>query len=126
MAIRDQAKIELRINALTVRLAADFDLGWMTFKNSFDPSIDGDRIVCQTFCDWEYRQATFKWNAHQLASMSDAEVEETAIHEIVHCLNACLWESLPDKYQNSHNKLNELATENISRLITHLYKEKNA
>ncbi len=125
MPIRNQAEIESRINAIVTRLVADFDLAWMTFKNTFDPAIDGDRIVCQTFCDWEYRQASFKWNAHQVASMHDDEIEATAIHELVHCLNACLWESLPERYQNSHNKLNELATENVARLITHLYKEKN-
>ena len=122
MTIRNQAELEKRINTLIERLATDFDLGWMTFKNSFDPAIDGDRIVCQTFCDWEYRQSTFKWNAHQLSSMHDDEIELTAIHEMVHCLNAVLWESLPDKYQNSLSKHNELATENMARLSTHLYK----
>ncbi len=63
---------------------------------------------------------------HRELDLLDEEVEQTAIHELVHCMNACLWESLPDKYQNSHSKLNELATENVARLITHLYKEKNA
>lgn len=120
--IRNQEKIEQRVNDLVERLVTDFDLSWIIFKNSFDPAIDGDRVVCQTFCDWEYRQATFKWNTHQLSSMTDEDVEVTAVHEIVHVLNVCLWESLPDKYQNSHNKLNELATENVARLISHLYK----
>jgi len=121
--IRDQDKIEQRVNDLTDRLARDFDLGWMTFKNSFDSAIDGDRIVCQTFCDWEYRQATFKWNTHQLSSMQDDELELTAIHEMVHCLNAVLWESLPPKRQNNMTKLNELSVENITRVIAHLYRK---
>ncbi len=122
MKLRNQDDTEARVTALVARLVRDFDLGWMTFRNSFDPRIDGDRVVCDTACDFEYRQATFVWNSHQVATMLDDELEQTAIHEVVHCLNAALWESLSENQKNKLSKLNELATENVARVIIHLYK----
>ncbi len=122
MTIFNQTAIERRVNDCVTRLTHDFDLGWMKFTNAFDSRADGDRIVCETICDFEYRQATFRWNYHLVSTMDDDDLEETAVHEIVHCLNAPTWESLPGKYQSSLAKLNELSTENLSRVITHLYK----
>ena len=119
--IRDQSIIEDRVTALITRLSADFDLGWVTIHNRFDPKTD-DRVICATLCDWEYRQASFTWSLPQLAIISDEDLELCAIHEIVHVLNASVWESLTPKEQDRLGKLNEYSTENISRVIAHLYK----
>lgn len=123
-SIRDQAAIEQRVNDLITRLSADFDLAWITLHNRFDPKNE-DRILCTTLCDWEYRQASFTWSLPQLAIISDEDLEVVAIHEIVHVLNAPVWESLTPKEQDRLGKLNELATENVTRVIAHLISKGN-
>lgn len=122
-SIRNQAEIEQRVCDLVTRLAAEFDLSWVTLHNRFDPTIGDDRVLCTTTCDWEYRQASFTWSLIQLASTEDEELELIAIHEIVHVLNAPVWESLTPKEQNRLGKLNELSTENITRVIAALMKK---
>jgi hypothetical protein len=117
--IRDQDNIEQRIHDLTDRLLHDMDLGWLRLTNSFDQSAEG-RTICETICDFEYRQATLRWSLVQAATLTDAELELTAIHELSHCLTACVWESLSSKQKDKLFKLNELATENVARCISHL------
>ena len=119
--IRDSMLIEARTTDIVERLCAAFDLGWMKVNVSFDPKNDDtDRILCETLCDWEYRQVTFRWNLHQLASTNDEDLELTAIHEIVHVLYDPVYSALTDSQRAKFHKLNEMSTENIARVISAL------
>lgn len=115
--IRNQAKIERNLLAITEQMAERFELGWMKIHVAFDTSQSDDRILCQCFCDFEYRQATLRWNIRQAATSTDDELKETVIHELVHILNAPVWESMTELEQERLYKLNELATENVTRAI---------
>ena len=120
-SIRDQNLLEERVTTLMDRLVKDLDLGWLRVTNKFDPcNLDTDRVLCETKADWEYRSATLLWNLHQVASTPDEYLEATAIHELVHALNSPIWESLTGPQQEKLQPLNELATENVARVIHHL------
>jgi predicted protein tyrosine phosphatase len=115
--VRNQAALEQRVNKVVQSFVDLFDLGWVRIINKFDPRVDGDRVICETVPDWEYRQATFIWNLHQVASLPDEKLDTTVIHEIVHVLNAPLFESLTPATQEKLAKLNELSVENVCRVI---------
>lgn len=119
--IRDQDELERRVCDMVETVAAAMDLGWLKITNGFHTDAE-DRIICQTVADWEYRQSSLKWSLVQLATLTDEDLLLTIIHELVHCLNAPVWESLSSKEQGRLEKLNELATENCARAIAHLYK----
>lgn len=117
--IKDQEQIEQRILNLMDFLSLRFDIGYLKLNNSFSSKAqDADRIVCETLCDWEYRQATFVWNLHQVASMPDKALRDFAVHEIIHVLIAPLFNELPVTQQNKLAKNHELATENVARVIS--------
>lgn len=119
--IRDQELHEARCTLIVERIAYELDLQWLRITNRFDMCTDEpDRTVCETIADWEYRQVTFAWNIVQVAAAEDAELEQVATHELCHALIAPLWESLTPPQQGKLTKLNELATENVARVITHL------
>lgn len=115
--IRNQAKIEHNLRTITEQLAEQLELGWVKLSMSFDTGHSEDRVLCQCFCDWEYRQATIRWNVRQASSCTDDELKETALHELIHILNAPVWESMTELEQERLYKLNELATENVTRAI---------
>lgn len=120
-SIRDQEALEQRCIDVVDRLIKELDLGWLKVRVSFDPrNEDTERILCEAKSDWEYRQVVFIWNLHQVASATDEELEETGVHELVHALNNPLWSSLTTAQQERFSKLNELATENVARVISHL------
>jgi hypothetical protein len=123
--IRDQDEIEQRIRDLMDRLVEQMDIGWLKVTNAFDTGTE-DRVICTTVCDWEYRQASFKWSLVQAATMTDADLQLAAVHELVHCLNASIWLSMSPKQQDRYAKLNELATENVARCISHLLSKGSA
>lgn len=119
--IRDQELHESRCTHVVEELTQMLDVGWMTFHNKFESSAEG-RVICEATTDWEYRQCCLTWNLHHVATMLGDELMSAAVHEIVHALNAPVWESLPTKEQVKVEKLNELATENMARAIIHLLK----
>jgi hypothetical protein len=92
-------------------------MDWLTIKHKFDDRIDGDRVIAETIADWEYRQATIRWNLPTVACLSDAELDDTIVHEYVHVLNAPLYESLPETLKDRLAKHNEFSTENVARAI---------
>lgn len=119
--IRDQDVLEERCIAVVERIAAEMDLGWLKIVNSFDPrNEDTGRVLCECRADWEYRQCSLLWNLHQVASTTDEDLEETTIHELVHALNDPVWGSLSGAQQERIARLNELATENVARVISYL------
>jgi hypothetical protein len=125
-SIRDQPLIEARVQDMVDRLAEALDLGWLKITLKFDPrNLDTDRVLCEALSDWEYRQVSFLFNLHQLASTPDEELQDTIVHELVHALNSPIWSSLTNKQQDRHAKLNELATENCARVINHLLSKGN-
>jgi hypothetical protein len=121
--IRDQELLEARCIAVVERIAEELDLGWLKIVNSFDPRNSEDRVVCECKSDWEYRQCSLLWNLHQVASTTDEDLEEIAVHELVHGLNDPVWGSLSGAQQEKLGRLNELATENVARVILHLLKK---
>lgn len=116
--MRDQKLNEKRVLDLSKHLQNALDLGWVVITHKFSTRADsGERIIAETACDWEYRQATILWNLPQVAILTDEDLEVTMIHELVHVMNASLWESLPEEIKESHQKLNEFATENMARAL---------
>lgn len=110
-----------------IRLAA-YRMGlpaWLNIVVGWDYNHSEERVACETNADWEYRQVSFKWNLPLVASLTDDDLNETAVHELIHALIAPLWDCLTDKQQAKKHtgKLNELATENVARVITHLMRE---
>ena len=92
-------------------------MAWWTIRNRFSTKTEGDRITAATTTDFEYRQATIMWNLPMAVLLTDDELEATIIHEYVHILMACLWNSLPDDVGEHIERMNELAVENITRTI---------
>ncbi len=117
VVIRDQQKLERRVLSLGRRLQQALDLHWLTINHKFSTVHTDDRITAETQADWTYRQATIIWNLPLVATMSDDTLETTMVHELVHILNASVWESLPDKVKDQIHPLNEFATENVARAI---------
>jgi len=116
--MRDQKLNERRVLDLSKHLQSVLDLGWVVITHKFSTRADsGERIIAETACDWEYRQATILWNLPQVAILTDEDLEVTMIHELVHVMNASLWESLSEEIKESHQKLNEFATENMARAL---------
>jgi len=122
-SIKDQEAIEQRVMAVMDDLIEQFKLDWWRVRVRFDPRIDGDeRVVCDTTADWEYRQVGFVWSLFQLPSLTDEELHAIAVHEIVHMLMSPIWNELSEPQQTRLHKNNELATENIARVISHVLK----
>lgn len=104
--------------------------GWLYITVAFDPKhADGEdgRVACTTTCDWEYRQVSFLWNLPIVATLTEQDLHDTALHELVHALIAPLWDCVREEDQeNKHiGKLNELATENVTRVIRHIMEVAN-
>lgn len=109
-----------------IRQAA-YEMGipaWLEIAVAFDPKHveDDGRIACTTHCDWEYRQVSFIWNLPIVATLTEDALRKIAIHELVHALIAPLWDCIDEKAQEDTliSKLNELATENVTRVLNHL------
>jgi hypothetical protein len=119
MSIRDQKKCEARIKAMAAELQTTLCLDWLTITHQFNNGyIEGDERVCAaTIADWEYRQASIIWQVQIAILLEDDALEEVIVHELVHVLNASLWESLPERVKNDMHKMNEYATENVTRAI---------
>lgn len=112
-----------RATAIVEEIVNRFDLGWMQWVVAFDPKAqDDNRVLCQTICDWYYRQTTLLFNLPTLASTTDAQLRGVVIHEIVHALIAPLFTSLTEAVQERLHDVNELSTENVSRVLEHLLK----
>ncbi|MDE3023764.1 MAG: hypothetical protein KGI54_18265, partial [Pseudomonadota bacterium] len=95
-----------------------FEMQWTTIINRFNTSLEADRVVCATMADWEYRQASLNWNLPLVATFTDDELKAVAVHELVHVLTAPIWESIPTgRTRDNLFRLNELATENVSRVL---------
>lgn len=126
MAIHKAAKHRRRAEE-AIRQAA-YEMGipqWLYINVGFDSKhADGEdgRIACTTVADWEYRQVGFVWNLPIVATLTDEDLRDTALHELVHALIAPLWDCVPENKQSDKfiGKLNELATENITRVIKHV------
>lgn len=131
MAIH-KAKKHMRRAEEAIRQAA-YELGitsWLHITVGWDTKhADGDdgRIACTTVADWEYRQVGFVWNVPIVATLTDEDLHDTALHELVHALIAPLWDSVPEKKQENKQiaKLNELAVENVCRVIKHVLEAKD-
>lgn len=50
-----------------------------------DGALNHDAAGCASV-DWEYRQATLQFNVQQTARMTDSELENVYVHEIMHVL----------------------------------------
>jgi hypothetical protein len=126
MKVKDARKHEARAEEATRGLAYRLGISkWMNIVITFDSSHSEDRTACEATCDWEYRQVSFKWNLPIVAGLTDRDLEETALHELVHPLIAPLWDCVPEADQENTKiaKLHELATENVARAIRHLIEE---
>ena len=115
--MRGEAELKRRINNACDELQQELDMAWWTIRNRFSTKTEGDRITAATTTDFEYRQATIMWNLPMAVLLTDDELEATIIHEYVHILMACLWNSLPDDVGEHIERMNELAVENITRTI---------
>jgi hypothetical protein len=115
--IRDRLDNEQRCIDMMDGLSGRFDLGWLRINHAFNVARDEERIACRTVCDFEYRQVSFVWYLAAVASMPDDELESVAIHELVHAMMAPLWNSLNERTQDKLHVMNELATENVTRMI---------
>ena len=118
MTIRNEAKIERRIQDKTDEMIERLDLGWLDVTNRFLTHRDGQEgVLCEAKTNWEYRRVSFHWNTSSAATALDDEIENAVIHELVHALNASLYDELSPKMQARLAKNNELATENVARAI---------
>jgi hypothetical protein len=113
--VRDQEIHEARVLGMAERVERELDLGWLKITHKFSTRAD-ERVAAEAFPDWEYRQASILWQLCVVATITDEELHATMIHEVVHCLTAPLWNSLPTLAKH-FDRLNELATENVTRAI---------
>jgi hypothetical protein len=123
MSIRDREANQKRCEQLVAKLVKRLDLGWLRVNHAYTTAREEDaasRICCRAVADWEYRQVSFIWTLAIASSVPDSELLEIAVHEIVHALNAPLYKSLTDAQQQRLHEVNELSTENMSRVILHL------
>lgn len=102
-----------RIEGITKRLEKQLGLHWLTIRHNFDKEGEAE---AKTLCSWEYRQATVTWSLSHACSMTDDELELTAIHEYAHLLIAPVACLVPED-PPIHTKLEEFAVENIARAI---------
>jgi hypothetical protein len=77
---------------------------------------DDSNILAVTKCDWEYYQGRIRWYLVCAASQTDAYIEGTLVHELVHVLLWPLWGGSPEDNPLEH-KLGEYTTEQIARAI---------
>ena len=97
---------------------------WLKIAVKFDESHSDDRVVCQTTADWEYRQASFLWNLMEAATMSDHDLRGIAV-----CTSWCTPSTTPSgaacptSSKTSSKSRDELATENLARVIEYLLEE---
>lgn len=70
-------------------------------------------VVAETEFNWEYRDGKITWYLPRCAAMSDAELAEAIVHELVHCLIASMEANVPAK----HSKTNEFAVETVTQAI---------
>ena len=115
--MRNESVVKDRIDRRVRALVARLDLDYFTIALAFDTRNEGDRVACETSCDWEYRQASLRWNLPTVALLDDDQLDAIIVHELVHVLNASVWEELPVTLRNRLAKHNELATEHVARAI---------
>lgn len=117
--IRGQGAEERRIEAVVRSLARRLDLGWLHIANKYLPAAleDDARVACVAKADWEYRQVSLRWCLPVTMPLDKSRLTAVALHELVHALNAPVWESLTEKEQERLYKLNELSTENVTRAL---------
>lgn len=122
-AIRNKAKLEKRITETVDRLVEVMELGWLEVVVRFNEELSDDRTVASARSDWQYRRCVIAWNLDECASLTDDEITTTAIHELCHGLIDPLWSSHPNQVDPNVANLNELATENVARVVQALLTE---
>lgn len=119
--IKNQTQLEERLTKLTLDTAERLGLSWLRLKVAFDTRRDDEEgsstAICEELGDWEYRQATIRWNLREASYLSDDDLLCTVIHELVHAMTEPLWGSLSEKTKIEFAKFNELGTENVTRAI---------
>jgi hypothetical protein len=118
---KGRREVEDRLRQLVADVANRLDLGWLDISVTFRDDSTDDTPLCEELGDWHYRRAALRWSVTHAASATDEELHGAAVHELVHALIGPLWDSLPDKQQTELTKLNELATENVTRAILALW-----
>ena len=113
--VRDKAALETRVHRMVNRTVKRLDLGWLEIQVRFDEG-NTSEATCSTQCDWYYRRAVMNWVLQEVSHMTDAELQLVTVHELCHALIACAVPETEEKV----NKLEELATENVARVIIHL------
>jgi hypothetical protein len=118
-AFKGQDLLEATISDLTDQLVDKLELGWLKITNRFETRRDGPdaRQIAEAVTDWEYRQVSIVWSVPVALSHTDEELRATLIHELVHALNAPVWNELSASQQDKLSKLNELSTENMTRAL---------
>jgi hypothetical protein len=119
--IRGQETLEKRVVKIVERLVTDFGMDHITVTLKFDNKNDDDaRCICEAINEWQYRQVILTWHLNLAVIMTDDELRDVAIHELVHTMISPLWDSLPTGQQNKYTLVNVFATENVARVISHL------
>jgi hypothetical protein len=123
--VRGEAAERKRLVDMVDEVVAWLDLSWLRWTVRFSVKLDTDdadavrRVAAEAVPDWEYRQATIVFWPSETVSMDDDELHAMVVHEVVHVLLAPLWveASTAKGAPDGIGKLNELATENITRAI---------
>ena len=103
--------------SITAAVEAALGLDWIAVKQRFnmDPA-DEDATTCATDTIWKYRYAHMTWNLNSVASCTNQQLFEVAVHEYVHVMMGPLKDRiLPDEPWVVD--LEEFVTETIARSI---------
>lgn len=115
--LRGQDQIEASIEAISDNLVERLELGWLRIVHRYETRADGERVVAEAVADWEYRQVSIVWSVGVALTLSNDELRRVLLHELIHAMIAPLWVELPDALQGKLAKHNELATENVARMV---------
>lgn len=77
-------------------------------------------VIAETKTAWEYHQATIRWSLVNAAPLSDDELEETLVHELVHVMLAPI--ELPHRTDDDTpmNAVCEYTVSTVARAILRL------
>ena len=113
--MKDEALQKARVQAAVDDVLEALNITYVDVKIKTNTKMDGDRTICETTTDWEYRQSVMDWCLPIVAVLTDLELRRTAVHEAVHVIVAPMEMQVKDK--DLANKLCELAVENVTRAI---------
>lgn len=91
-------------------------LATVTVRHTFLDTVN-DEVIADTNAKWEYREATIRWFLPTCATLTDAQLEATVVHELVHVLLAPMESHVKDR----HGEQCEYAVESVARAFLAVY-----